>query len=195
MERRLTEELVIFVSIFKWFILASVIGAIVGLSTTAFLRVLNWTTAISNQYSYYFVLLPIALFLSAIIIKYIAPDAEGHGTEKVIEAVHKHSGRIKAIVVPIKLVASIITITAGGSVGKEGPCAQIGAGLSSFFANIFRFDDYDHKKLVICGTSAGFASVFGTPIAGSLFGIEVLFIGSILYDVLLPSFIAGIISY
>jgi H+/Cl- antiporter ClcA len=128
-------------------------------------------------------------------IRFLAPDAEGHGTEKVIEAIHKHSGRIKAIVVPVKLVATVITIAAGGSVGKEGPCAQIGGGLSSVFADLFKFDDDDRKKLVICGISAGFASVFGTPIAGSIFGIEVLFIGSILYDVLLPSFIAGIISY
>ena len=60
---------------------------------------------------------------------------------------------------------------------------------------MFRFDSYDRRKLVICGISAGFASVFGTPIAGAIFGVEVLFIGGMLYDVLLPSFIAGIISF
>lgn len=195
MERRLTEELVIFISVLKWFILASITGAIVGLSTTIFLKILSSSTVLANRFSYYFLLLPVALLLSDTMIKYLAPDAEGHGTEKVIEAVHKHSGKIKAIVVPVKLVATVITIAAGGSVGKEGPCAQIGAGLSSLFAGLLRFDDYDRKKLVICGISAGFASVFGTPIAGSIFGIEVLFIGSILYDVLLPSFIAGIVSY
>lgn len=60
---------------------------------------------------------------------------------------------------------------------------------------MFRFDDRDRRKLVVCGISAGFASVFGTPIAGAIFGVEVLFVGSIVYDILLPSFIAGIISY
>jgi H+/Cl- antiporter ClcA len=83
----------------------------------------------------------------------------------------------------------------GGSVGKEGPCAQIGAGLTSLFSDILKFDDHDRKKLVICGISAGFAAVFGTPIAGSFFGVEVLFVGAILYEVLLPSFIAGITAY
>ncbi len=195
MQRRLTEELVIFISILKWFVLASATGAIVGLSTTAFLKVLNWSILLSNRLSYYFLLLPVALFLSDTIIKYLAPDAEGHGTEKVLEAVHKYSGKIKPLVVPVKLAATVLTIAAGGSVGKEGPCAQIGAGLSSLFADLLRFDDHDRRKLVICGISAGFASVFGTPIAGSIFGIEVLFIGSILYDVLLPSFVAGIVSY
>jgi H+/Cl- antiporter ClcA len=80
-------------------------------------------------------------------------------------------------------------------VGKEGPAAQIGAGLSSLFADVIRFEKNDRRKLVICGISAGFASVFGTPIAGAIFGVEVLFIGGMIYDVILPSFVAGIISY
>lgn len=195
MRRRLKEETILFISVIKWVLLATITGIIVGLSTTVFLKILNWSTFVSTGYPYYFLLLPMAFFLSAFIIKYLAPDAEGHGTEKVIEAIHKRSGKIKAIVVPVKLFATIITIALGGSAGKEGPCAQIGAGLSSVFADTFKFDANDRKKLVICGISAGFASVFGTPIAGSIFGVEVLFIGAILYDVLLPSFIAGIVSY
>ena len=86
-------------------------------------------------------------------------------------------------------------MASGGSAGKEGPCAQIGAGLSSVFADLFKFNDSERKKLVICGISGGFAAVFGTPIAGAIFGVEVLFAGSILYDVLLPSFISGIMAY
>ena len=96
---------------------------------------------------------------------------------------------------PVKLVATVITIAIGGSAGKEGPCAQIGAGTASFFARILNFDEVDRRKLVICGISAGFATVFGTPIAGAIFGVEVLFIGDILYDVLLPSFISAITAY
>jgi H+/Cl- antiporter ClcA len=195
MRTRLTEETILFVSIVKWFVLATVIGAVVGLSTTGFLRLLNWATGVTHQYDAFFLLLPAALFVSALIVKYLAPDAEGHGTEKVIEAIHKRSGKIPVLVVPVKLVATIITLAIGGSAGKEGPCAQIGAGLSSLFADVFKFDDHDRKKLVICGVSAGFAAVFGTPIAGSIFGVEVLFVGAILYDVLLPSFIAGITGY
>jgi len=195
MKKRFKEESVIFISVLKWLFLASVMGIIVGLAVTGFLKILRSSIIFTNGYSYYYLLLPLALLLSTVITDFLAPDAAGHGTEKVIEAVHKRSGKIKAMVVPVKLVTTVITLALGGSAGKEGPCAQIGAGLASFFSDIFRFSDVDRKKFVICGISGGFASVFGTPIAGAIFGIEVLFVGSIRYDVLLPSFVAGIVSY
>ena len=92
-------------------------------------------------------------------------------------------------------MATVITIFSGGSVGKEGPAAQIGAGVASGLSTLLKFSKQDRKKLVICGISAGFASVFGTPIAGAIFGVEVLIIGVIMYDVLLPSFIAGFAAF
>ena len=195
MPKRLVEQSVLFVSVLKWVVLATLVGAIVGFSTTGFLLALNAGTAFSHRYPYFFVLLPLAFFISALLVQYLAPEAEGHGTEKVIEAIHKRSGKIKAAVVPVKLVATVVTLVAGGSAGKEGPCAQIGAGLASIFADLMRFGDNDRKKLVICGISAGFASVFGTPIAGAIFGVEVLFVGALLYDVLLPSFVSGVTAY
>ena len=195
MKRSITEESILLVSIFKWFVVASLIGVVVGISTSIFLKSLDWSAARLSEHPYYFLLLPLALALSSYITKYLAPEAEGHGTEKVIEAVHRHNGHIKAIVVPVKLVTTIITLACGGSAGKEGPCAQIGGGLASMIADIFHFDKADRKKLVICGISAGFASVFGTPIAGAIFGVEVLFIGVMTYDVLLPTFIAGVMGY
>jgi len=195
MRHTFREESVIFYSVIKWVAIATAIGIIVGISTTAFLKALAWSTGKTSGHSYYYLLIPVAFVVSTLTIRKLAPDAEGHGTEKVIEAVHKYSGRIKFMVVPVKLVATIITIAAGGSAGKEGPCAQIGGGLASLIADVFRFSDEDRKKVVICGISAGFASVFGTPLSGAIFGVEVLFVGSLLYEVLLPSFIAGITSY
>ncbi len=195
MKRRVLEGSVLIISIIKWLLLASGIGIIVGLSTSIFLKLLDFGIGMASEYTYYFLLLPAGLFLSSFVVKYFAPEAEGHGTEKVIEAVHKRSGKINPLVVQIKLIATVITIALGGSAGKEGPCAQIGAGLSSTLSDILRFDDRDRKKLVICGISAGFATVFGTPIAGAIFGVEVLFVGGLLYEVLLPSFVAGIVGY
>jgi H+/Cl- antiporter ClcA len=195
MDKVLAEELVIFISVMKWVALATVIGAIVGGATAGFLTLLKVSSNYASQFEWYFLLLPVAFFVSSGLVMWLAPDAEGHGTEKVIEAVHQRSGRINLAVVPVKLAATIVTIASGGSAGKEGPCAQIGGGLASGFASLFGFNDHDRKKLVICGISAGFAAVFGTPIAGAIFGVEVLFAGSILYDVLLPSFISGVTGY
>lgn len=171
-------------------------GVIIGALMALFLWVLEYSVDHRGILGipYYFIL-PIALPLTIFIIKTFAPNAQGHGTEKVIEAVHKNNGKIAVAVMPIKLLATVFTIFAGGSVGKEGPGAQIGAGASSVVASLLKFSEVDRKKLVICGISAGFASVFGTPIAGAIFGIEVLTIGIILYDVLLPSFIAGFAAF
>jgi len=188
------KESSVFISVVKWFILATIAGILVGISTTFFLKLLSYAILHVRSVPFFYLMLPLILVFTVFLTK-MAPDSEGHGTEKVIAAIHKNSGRIKILVVPIKLLTTIVTLAFGGSVGKEGPCAQIGAGLSSGFSDLFRFDDHDRKKLVICGISAGFASVFGTPIAGAIFGVEVLFVGTILYDVLLPSFIAGITAY
>lgn len=195
MKRRITEETIILVSVFKWIVLASLVGIIVGTSTTVFVRSLNWGSALSGGYQHYFLLLPAGLLLSALTVKHLAPSAEGHGANKVIELVHRASGKIKAVFVPVEFITTWLTISAGGSAGKEGPSAQIGAGLASIFADLMRMEGADRRKLVICGISGSFASVFGTPLAGAIFGIEVLFVGTIRYDVLLPSFVAGIISY
>jgi H+/Cl- antiporter ClcA len=195
MRRKVVESSVLFVSIVKWLFLATCAGILVGLSTTIFLKALAWSSSATAAYPYYYFLLPVALFMSAAIVQYLAPDAEGHGTEKIIEAIHKRSGKIDPRVVPVKLIATVMTIAFGGSAGKEGPAAQIGAAVTSSIASLLRFDDRDRKKLVICGISAGFATVFGTPIAGAIFGVEVLFVGGMLYDVLLPSFVAGIVGF
>ncbi len=189
------ESLILFLSVIKWFFIASLVGIIVGFSTAGFLKSLEISTAYTSNFPYYFLVLPLGLFLSSFITKYFARDAEGHGTEKVIEAIHKKSGKISLPVVPVKFLATVITVAAGGSVGKEGPAAQIGGGLASKLADLFRFEAEDRKRLVICGISAGFSAVFGTPIAGAIFGVEVLFIGNLFYDALFPSFVAGMIAY
>jgi H+/Cl- antiporter ClcA len=191
----LTEESLIFLSIFKWTILAVIIGALVGGSTAVFLKLLDLGLVYASTVSWYYFLLPIALFLSVIFTFYISPDSEGHGTEKVIQAIHKDNGKLRARIIPIKLLTTLLTLIFGGSAGKEGPCAQIGAGIASVLSDVFRFSSSDRKKLVICGISAGFAAVFGTPIAGAIFGVEVLFVGGIMYEVLLPSFISGMVGY
>lgn len=183
-------------SVIKWILLAIFVGIIVGGATAVFLKLLDvGCIFVSSKWNYYYLVMPFAFFISSYTILKLAPDAEGHGTEKVIQAIHQNSGKIDIKVVPIKLFATLITIIFGGSAGKEGPCAQIGAGLASSLSNLFKMNSLDRKKFVICGVSAGFAGVFGTPIAGAVFAAEVLYVGKFSYVVLLPSLISSYISY
>ncbi len=196
MKKHTIEQTTIFLSLTKWLLLSSIIGIIIGAGVTLFLKILQYSEQNQNILPFpHYYLLPFALVATVWVVTKFAPDAKGHGTEKVIEAVHKKSGKIELAVIPIKLLATVMTIFSGGSVGKEGPGAQIGAGMASFVSDLFRFSEEDRKKLVICGIGAGFASVFGTPIAGAIFGVEVLIIGLIRYEVLLPSFIAGFAAF
>jgi len=195
-KKHLAEQTVIFFSVAKWLLLSSAVGIMIGALMSVFLKILKEAEQSRDifPFEYYFIL-PFALMFSIWIIKTFDKSAKGHGTEKVIEAIHKKDGFINASVIPVKLAATVLTIFAGGSVGKEGPGAQIGAGAASIVATFFKFRKKDRKKLAICGISAGFAAVFGTPVAGAIFGIEVLIIGVIMYDVLLPSFIAGFAAF
>ncbi len=196
LQKHITEQTAIFFSVLKWVFLSSLIGVIIGGVVTLFLKILQYSDQSRALIPFhYYYLLPFALVTTVWLVKTFAPTAEGHGTEKVIDAVHKDYGRINLAVIPIKLLTTVITIFSGGSVGKEGPAAQIGAGVASGLSTMLKFSKQDRKKLVICGISAGFASVFGTPIAGAIFGVEVLIIGVIMYDVLLPSFIAGFAAF
>jgi len=195
-QKHITEQTAIFFSVFKWVFLSSIVGVVIGATVTLFLKILAYSELSRGVLPFdFYYLLPFALVLSVWLSKTFAPTAEGHGTEKVISAIHKEDGKIDVSVIPVKTLTTVLTIFAGGSVGKEGPGAQIGAGMASFLSNLLKFRKKDRKKLVICGISAGFATVFGTPIAGAIFGVEVLIIGVIMYDVLLPSFIAGFAAF
>lgn len=194
--KHFTEQAVVFTSVSKWLFLSALIGVLCSSFIVLFLKILHFSENSRTLLGFpYYYTLPFALVLTVWIVKKIAPKASGHGTEKVIEAVHQNNGEINWKIIPIKTLVTVLTIFSGGSVGKEGPGAQIGAGVSSLFSNIFKFSNQDKKKLVICGISAGFATVFGTPIAGAIFGVEVLIVGSLMYDVLLASIVSGLSAY
>jgi H+/Cl- antiporter ClcA len=194
-----TEHTALLLTTFKWSLLGAGAGFCVGWGTRAFLWALAEGTAFVARWLPHGLqpwhLLPLALPACVFLIRTFAPTASGHGTEAVIEAVHQRSGRIDWPVAPVKLFATVLTLAFGGSVGKEGPCAQIGAALTSLAADVLRLTDEDRRRLVICGIGAGFAAVFGTPVSGALFGIEVLYLGRIEYGVLFPCLLAGIVAH
>lgn len=182
-----------FFNIFKWFLLSLLIGTVVGVCNAMFLKLLEFSIGLTNQFEYYFLVLPFALYLVNKLAK-MSPQDNDYSTNQAIASINERKGvsiisALKAFFLPI------ITIACGGSAGKESPCADVGAGVSSFFAKLFSFNKQERRKLMICGVSAGFAGVFGVPISGALFGLEVLSVGTVFYEVMFPAFIAGITSF
>jgi H+/Cl- antiporter ClcA len=160
------------VHLVSWMLLGALTGALVGVVVTAFLDLLFGAVRLTAGWPLWALAaaLPGGGLLTGVLIHYGAPDAAGHGTEAVIRAVHRRAGHINWKVAPVKAVATITTIAAGGSAGKEGPSAQIGAAVASAVADILRLHPEQRRRIVICGIGAGFAAVFGTPVAGAILG-------------------------
>ncbi len=132
------------------------------------------------------------LIVGFIVVRY-APEAKGHGVPEVIEAYAIHGGKIRFRVPLLKSFASAICIGSGGSCGREGPIAQIGAGAGSVVATIFNLDKKERKTLLVCGLSSGIAATFNAPLGGALFGIEVLAAGIIGFSIL-PVILASVVA-
>ncbi|WP_371380631.1 chloride channel protein [Sporomusa aerivorans] len=180
--------------ILRWTSLAISTGVIVGAGVAAFLRLLSWSISAWSEMEYYYFFLPVFLLLNRVLVNLLAFHSAG-GSDMVLEAIHRQNGKLSLAGIPAKMGATVITIAAGGSAGKEGPAAQLGATLASAWARLLNIENNDCRKIVICGLCAGFACVFGTPVAGAVFGVEVLFIGKLLYDTLYPAFLAAVTAY
>jgi CIC family chloride channel protein len=130
------------------------------------------------------------------IVYTFAPEAEGHGTDAAIDAFHRKQGRIRGRVPLIKAVASAITLGSGGSGGREGPIAQIGAGFGSFLADKLKLTARDRRILLAAGLGAGIGSIFRAPLAGSLFAAEILYKEpEFETEVIIPAFVTTIVAY
>ena len=125
-----------------------------------------------------------------------APEAEGHGTDAAIDAYHNKGGFIRGRVPFIKTFASVITLTTGGSGGREGPIAQIGAGFGSFIATRLKLSVRERRIMMAAGVGAGIGSIFRAPLAGALFAAEVLYRDpEFESEVIMPAGIASVIAY
>ncbi len=140
--------------------------------------------------------LPGAGLLVGWIVNKFAPEAEGHGTDAVINAYHQKGAILRPRIIPIKLVASALTIGSGGSAGREGPVAHISAGFASYLAQLLRLPTLDRRILVICGMAAGIGGMFRAPLGAALFAIEVLYSeNDYESEALIPAIMSSIVAY
>ncbi|MEM3758818.1 MAG: chloride channel protein [Saccharolobus sp.] len=204
----------------KWFILGIILGIIAGLAATVFYELLHVFEYIfifrfinmsyprplgeggTLDFVFHpgnYLLIPVSTtiggLISGIIVYTLAPEAEGHGTDAVIKAYHYFQGKIRWIVVPVKIIASAITIGSGGSAGREGPTAQFSAGIGSIVADLLHLSPDDRRKAVAVGIGAGIGTIFKTPIGGAILAAEILYRRDIEPEIIYPAIIASAIGY
>jgi len=183
----------IFVQIIKWTLLIIPVAMIVGSLNAFFLWSLSTATQtrIANDWLIY--LLPFAGLVIVYLYRNLGKNAEG-GNNLIMDEIHQPGAGIPTRMGPLVLITTVITHLFGGSAGREGTAVQIGAAATHTLAKLFNLNEQDKKLILISGVAAGFAAVFGTPLTGAIFALEVLAIGRIKYDAIIPALFAAILA-
>ena len=143
----------------------------------------------------FFILPVIGGLLSGFVVYRYAPEAEGHGMDALIDSFHNRMGMIRTRVPFLKALATVFTLTSGGSAGREGPVAQIGGGLGSWVARRMGFSARDTRIFLLAGTAGGLGSIFLAPLGGVITAIEVLYREDFESEALIPSIISSVSAY
>jgi CIC family chloride channel protein len=203
----------------RWMILASLIGVIAGLGAVVFYEALRLATHLlladlagyrpptpagegNAGGSSHFVrpwaiplVVTVGALASGVLTFTLAPEAEGHGTDAAIDAMHHDPRAIRLRAVVVKIVASALTIGSGGSGGREGPTAQISAGFGSLLARVLDLSPEDGRIAVSVGIGSGIGAIFGAPLGGAVLAADIVYRDDLEYEALLPGLLASIIAY
>ena len=153
-------------------------------------------SALPSPRRWVFFLLPVVGgLLSGLLVYRFAPEAEGHGTDEMIRAFHRKRGVIRARVPLVKGLATVLTLSSGGSAGKEGPIAQIGAGIGSLLATRLGLSARDRRILLLAGAAGGLGAIFRAPLGSAITAIEVLYREDFESDALIPCVISSVTAY
>ncbi len=180
-----------FRSLFKWIVLVVPMAVVVGSLCALFLWSLDKATATRFEHPWLIFLMPVAGFLMVLVYQHFGRGSEG-GNNLIVDQIHEPGGGVPLRMAPFILVSTVLTHLVGGSAGREGTAVQLGGSVASAFAKVFRLSHAEVRILLMAGIAAGFGAVFGTPIAGAVFALEVLTIGRMQYEALIPSLAAAI---
>ena len=183
----------LFKNFIKWFMFSILSGIIIGIVISLFLKSLQFATSSRQSYPVIILLLPFGgALVSYLYLRYGRDSSKGNNL--IIERINKGEANIPFRMAPLVFFGTFITHLFGGSAGREGTGVQIGASICSKLSKILRLNEKDTTMIIISGVSSGFGVVFGTPIAGTIFGLEVSTVGKMRYEAIIPCLISSFIG-
>lgn len=193
LKKAISQNLPFFRYLIRWTLLSIPVAIAIGSMVALFLWMLNEAINFRFGHKWLLYLLPVAGVFIHFLYKLYGSSAE-KGNNLIIDEIHEPGGGVPRRMAPLILVTTVITHLFGGSAGREGTAVQIGGSLANLFAGWFKLAQADKQMLLTAGIAAGFGAVFGTPFTGTIFALELLTIGRIKYDALLPCLIAGLVG-
>lgn len=177
----------------KWVIFAVIVGGIVGLCGTAFYFALSFVTVLRTQNAWLIFLLP-AGGLAIVALYRLLHNENDTGTNLVLSAIHSND-ELPLRMAPLIFVSTLITHLFGGSAGREGAALQMGGSIGNALGKLFRFDEKDKHVMIMCGMSAAFSALFGTPMAAAILPMEIVSVGVMYYIALVPCVISSLVAH
>lgn len=177
----------------KWTLFIIPLSLIIGSLVALFLWLLDETTNFKYNHNWLLFLLPISGILIHVLYKKVGKNSEA-GNNLILEEIYEFKGKIPIRMTPLVILATLITHLFGGSAGREGTAIQIGGSMANLLGKRFRLNNEEIKIILMSGIAAGFGAVFGTPITGAIFALEVITIGCIKYNALFPCLVASIFA-
>lgn len=191
--KNLNMSTILGLSFFKWIIISTIVGSLVGSAAAFFLKSLDIATTLRNDNPWLLFLLPIGgALVSFLYSKYGKNSSKGNNL--IIDKINTSKDHIPLRMAPLVFFGTFITHLFGGSAGREGTGVQIGSSIAESIGKLLKLDKTDTKIILMCGISSGFGSVFGTPLAGTIFGLEVAALGTMNYAGLIPCFISAFVG-
>ncbi len=191
--REVVEQLTLVGHLGRWILLGAASGALAGLSSFVFLEVLDRITRLRTSHGWLLWLLPVAGLVIGATYHYLGGRA-GQGNSLLIDQIHQPTGWVPRRMAPLVLLGTWATHLFGGSAGREGTALQMSGSLTDLLSRALHLDDGDRRLLLIAALAGGFGAVFGVPLAGAVFALEVQSIGRVRYEALVPALTASLVG-